>query len=362
MQNPIASPNVTTEYSVITTTANGCEIRDTIIINVQTQDMVSAGVDATICDGSVIPLSGIGNGNPIWSPAATLSDSSILNPIASPTITTDYVLTVTNDLCVLSDTVTITVADKVDISIADIEICEGETVEVALLGYAESLTFTPEDYIINVQPTVIQPDVTTTYTVIGDIPLCESDTTTFTITVNPVPDIGLLPAMRVYQNTTIAIPIDNPNATYSHTWTPATQLSCQDCFNPFFIADSTFDEMTIYVDLLTDDGCAFTDSILVTLAEGCNKLVALPTAFTPNDDGQNDIFRVRPIGVSDIETFQVFNRWGEKLFETSLLNEGWDGTKNGVKVPQGTYVYYVEAVCPLTGETEIIKGDVFVHY
>ena len=142
----------------------------------------------------------------------------------------------------------------------------------------------------------------------------------------------------------------------------ANQLNCSDCFNPFFIADSTFDELTIYVDLLTNEGCAFTDSIVVTLAAGCDKLVVLPTAFTPNDDGQNDVLSVRPIGVSDIETFQVFNRWGEKLFETSLLSEPWDGTKNGVKVPQGTYVYYVQVVCPLTGETEVVKGDVFVHY
>jgi gliding motility-associated-like protein len=361
--NPIASPLLTTTYAVEVTTPNGCIIRDTLIVNVQTPDMINAGDDVTICIGTAIPLEGVGIGTVTWSPAATLSNANILNPTASPIVTTDYILTVQNDLCIQTDTVTITIADKVDINIADLDICEGETVEIDVQGYADSYIYTPENGVLTVNPTLIQPTETTTYTVIGSIPSCESDTTVFTITVNPIPDIGLLPSMVVFKNSTTPLPIDYPNARYMHTWTPSTQLSCPDCFDPFFIADTTFEAMTIYVDLLTQDGCSFTDSIVVTLTENCgSNMVQLPSAFTPNGDGQNDIFRVRALGLADIEIFRVYNRWGEQMFSTSLINEGWDGTYKGQPVEQGVYSYYVQAICPLTGDILTFKGDVFLHF
>jgi gliding motility-associated-like protein len=169
--------------------------------------------------------------------------------------------------------------------------------------------------------------------------------------------------MVVFKNSTTPLPIDYPNARYMHTWTPSTQLSCPDCFDPFFIADTTFEAMTIYVDLLTQDGCSFTDSIVVTLTENCgSNMVQLPSAFTPNGDGQNDIFRVRALGLADIEIFRVYNRWGEQMFSTSLINEGWDGTYKGQPVEQGVYSYYVQAICPLTGDILTFKGDVFLHF
>jgi gliding motility-associated-like protein len=201
------------------------------------------------------------------------------------------------------------------------------------------------------------------YMVIGTVPSCEADTAIFTITVNPTPDIGLLPQMTVFNGTTTPLPIDNPNSQYMHTWTPSTYLSCADCFDPSITIDPTFDPTTIYVDILTDEGCAFSDSILVMLGERCgDDLAQLPTAFTPNDDGNNDIFRVRGVGISDVEIFRVYNRWGEKLFETTNINEGWDGTYKGEKVEQGTYMYYVQVICPLTKEVLTIKGDVFLHF
>ena len=361
--NPVASPTETTTYAVEVTTASGCTIHDTITINVQTPEMIDAGEDATICDGTTIQLNGSAVGNFAWISASSLSDTTILNPIASPLVTTDYILTVQNDLCIQQDTVRIVVADKVDITVEDIEICEGETAEVDIVGYAETITLLPDSGIINTNPLLIRPTETAMYMVIGTVSSCEADTAIFTITVNPTPDIGLLPQMTVFNGTTTPLPIDNPNSQYMHTWTPSTYLSCADCFDPSITIDPTFEPTTIYVDVLTDEGCAFSDSILVMLGERCgDDLAQLPTAFTPNDDGNNDIFRVRGVGISDVEIFRVYNRWGEKLFETTNINEGWDGTYKGEKVEQGTYMYYVQVICPLTKEVLTIKGDVFLHF
>ena len=68
----------------------------------------------------------------------------------------------------------------------------------------------------------------------------------------------------------------------------------------------------------------------------------VPSAFTPNNDGDNDIFLPVFNSVdSKRYNFKVFNRWGELLFETTDINEGWDGSHKGQKVPQGIYIWKV---------------------
>ena len=93
--------------------------------------------------------------------------------------------------------------------------------------------------------------------------------------------------------------------------------------------------------------------------------VYIPNIFSPNNDGQNDIFRIRGAGIAEIKTFIVYNRWGEEVFQcrtstglSMTLEEcGWDGTYHGKDAPVGVYVYYVEAVL-LNGETVVKWGNV----
>ena len=91
------------------------------------------------------------------------------------------------------------------------------------------------------------------------------------------------------------------------------------------------------------------DSILVTIAD-CSYGVEMPSVFTPNSDGSNDLFR--PIilqGVSNL-SFRVYNRWGQEAFHTTQLEAGWDGrTPSGEQVPAGTYFW--------TLETTAIRGS-----
>jgi gliding motility-associated-like protein len=80
---------------------------------------------------------------------------------------------------------------------------------------------------------------------------------------------------------------------------------------------------------------------LRTLAKDCSVDLFLPTAFTPNGDGQNDIFRLRTPNGQELLEFRVFNRWGEEVFFTKNLSQGWDGTYRGAPAPAGSYVYFV---------------------
>ena len=85
--------------------------------------------------------------------------------------------------------------------------------------------------------------------------------------------------------------------------------------------------------------------------------VYIPNVFSPDGNGQNDVFRIRGAAISEIKQFLIYNRWGEKVFETNDYNIGWDGVYRGKPAPQAVYTYYVEAVL-INGETVIRKGNV----
>lgn len=72
--------------------------------------------------------------------------------------------------------------------------------------------------------------------------------------------------------------------------------------------------------------------------------VFVPTAFTPNGDGLNDLLRPIGAGIREIEYFGIYNRWGQLLFSTRQNGKGWDGRMNGTLQASGTYVWQVQAV------------------
>jgi gliding motility-associated-like protein len=118
-------------------------------------------------------------------------------------------------------------------------------------------------------------------------------------------------------------------------WEPALGLSNDNTFNVNAAPINT----TIYY-LTVDNGtCKATDSLIVT-AE-CSSIY-VPSGFTPNNDGVNDIFKANGIDVKDF-SLMVFNRWGEKIFQTQDINLGWDGTYRGNPAPFGMYIWVLEA-------------------
>ncbi len=101
------------------------------------------------------------------------------------------------------------------------------------------------------------------------------------------------------------------------------------------------------------------DSVLAVVAydDCCKPFV--PNAFTPNGDGLNDIFRVRFKGDMILEEFSVYNRFGTRVYYTTIIDQGWDGNWNSVPQELGTYFYYIKAICGNKGDHEIeLKGDV----
>jgi gliding motility-associated-like protein len=87
------------------------------------------------------------------------------------------------------------------------------------------------------------------------------------------------------------------------------------------------------------NGCAATDTATVTVKTDCPQVLFFPNAFTPNGDSRNDVFR--PYAGAPLEKYSllVYNRWGQKIFESHNASAGWDGTFNHSPLPPGTFVY-----------------------
>ena len=114
------------------------------------------------------------------------------------------------------------------------------------------------------------------------------------------------------------------------------------------------------------EGCTAEDNIDIRIDE--DRTLYTPNAFTPNGDGNNDIFRIR-VGehqeflLSEISTFNVLDRWGNVLFKQENFhpfydpNIGWDGTIEGVKAPTDIYIYWAELIY-CDGQKEIIEGPI----
>jgi gliding motility-associated-like protein len=107
--------------------------------------------------------------------------------------------------------------------------------------------------------------------------------------------------------------------------------------------------------VMDEIGCKAYDTVKIRVFKGPTFYV--PTAFTPNGDEINDIFRPTAIGISSLDYFRVYNRYGEMVYETHDLNKGWDGTYKGVKQNIGNYVWTIKGI-DRRGELKVMKGFV----
>jgi len=142
----------------------------------------------------------------------------------------------------------------------------------------------------------------------------------------------------------------NFNGVPTFSWSPATGLNNAQSWNPTAILQN---DVTYIVTLTTPQGCQAKDSVSVIVFKG--SAVYVPTGFTPNGDGRNDLLRGLYVGIKKVHYFRIYNRWGEQIFSTSSLSEGWDGTIRGVKQQTGTYVWMLKAE-DLAGKIYEMKG------
>ena len=135
-------------------------------------------------------------------------------------------------------------------------------------------------------------------------------------------------------------------------WFPAAGLSDPTILNP--IATLQRDAMYILT-AYSPVGCVNVDTVKIKVYKGPDFYV--PNAFTPNDDQKNDRLRCLAVGMSMIDFFKIYNRYGQLVYSSALYQPGWDGTIGGVKQPSGTYVWMARGK-DATGKIYLKKGTV----
>jgi gliding motility-associated-like protein len=348
--------------TLVITDGFGCH--DTLRKQVQVYPLpvLSTGGDTTICAGDHAPIWAMGAISYTWTPANSLSCSFCQYPIASPGQTTLYFVKGTDARgCNNTDTVRIKTKTHIKTYVGPgAAICYGESVQLSDSG-ALSYTWFPSTGLSNgnVSHPLATPYANTTYMAIGQTASCTPDTNYVSITIYPLPSVNAGSDKTILDGASAQIEATG-SGVQTFSWSPAEGLSCLACSDPLASPHYT----TQYTVTVTSRyGCQ--DSGKVTIHVLCdNSQVFVPNSFTPNGDGQNDVFYPRGVGLKEIASFRIYDRWGEMLFEKThiQLNDeanAWDGTYKGNRPRPDVYVYVITGVCE-TGEQMVWKGDVTI--
>lgn len=276
--NPIASPAITTTYTITGTNAAGCPGTGTITVNVNPQANVSGGSNVAICQGSNTQLQASGAATYSWSPATGLSSTTIANPVASPTVTTTYTV-IGTDASGCADTaqVTVTVNTLPTVTATGAQtICPGLSAQLQAAG-ASTYVWTPAAGLSSttISNPIASPTATTTYVVTGTDANGCTDTAAVTITLYPQPTVSAGNNTAVCLGSGVQLAATGGT---TYTWSPAATLSCALCANPIATPTAT----TVYTLVGTDgNGCNDTATVTVsvnqlpTVSAGLNDTICL---------------------------------------------------------------------------------------
>ncbi len=313
------TPNVNTQYKVTAQKFAGCTVTDSIIVDVLSSPSIVLIADTSLCSGdSLLIQAPTGFSHYTWSTGDTINSIYVKNK-GSYSLQAVY-----NNGCVSADTMKI--LSIYGLPLPDLDnnpvICSGSTRQLTTIQ-----AFT--NYLWNDGSTgkMITVNSTGIYWVrVEDQQGCYGSDT---VDIN---SIGALPANFLAADTVICqfqkMTI-SPNGSFQqYVWNDHSTGSSLNISGPG----------TYWLEVTDDNGCVGTDSIQV-IQKQCSIGVYVPNAFTPDHNGINEIFRPIVMGNVISMDFQVFNRWGQKVFETHVPGQGWDGNLGGEPSVADTYVW-----------------------
>lgn len=335
---PVATPAQTTVYTVEVSTAAGCSDTASVEVFVATPASIGIPNDTAVCPGESVTLNIIGGVTYDWEPKVDITNANTANPTITPTQPRTYTVNIVdNNGCDIQGTVDVGIYTPADPLAGTAQtICVGDSVT---LSAQNGLTYnwTPATSIID--PTVSNPTAvpaqTTTFTVeIVDANNCVN-TDEVTINVQPLPAVDAGPDMAIYEDSRAVL---QASGAQTYLWSPNVWIEDTASASTIIFPE---DSIMYYV-LGTDAfGCQNTDSVYVRVLPKPKFYV--PNAFSPDGDGQNDLFIISYYQNFNLNSFKIFNRWGQLVFETDDVDQGWDGrTPGGEPLPMGTYIFRIE--------------------
>jgi gliding motility-associated-like protein len=342
------NPTENTTYSVTVSSGSSCADSATISIIVNQLPTINAGNDSSICEGGSITLTATGGIEYIWSNG---DNENTIN--VQPLNTTTYTVTATdNNGCSNTSTITISVQQKpanLDI-ISTAETCPGSndgSITInnnsANIQYSiNNVNFQDDNIFENLSPN--------NYTIYIKDSNCTFSENVIISEAEPV-NLNVDSIIELEKGNTITINITLTSPDYTVNITPSIGLSCNDCLIPNV---SDLEENTTYVVTATNGNCVYTDTFTVIILE--KEFIIFPSAFTPNNDNLNDIFKPSFSGIINNYSLKIYNRWGEELFQSNSISLGWDGTYKGKNQPLETYIWYC-TYKDFRNEEKLIKGN-----
>ncbi len=244
----------------------------------------------------------------------------------------------------------------------DVTVCFGQPVQLNGSG-GVTYFWSPPTYLSNANvfnpiATIPNAGVYKYVLSVGGIGGCTSAATdTMAITV--------LAPLKVFAGNDTSIAINQPlqlnaidvnNVGFSsYLWSPPTGLSNSFIKNPIANFNFSTNSFTYTITAKNAQGCVAKDDINIKVFAAADMFV--PTAFTPNGDGLNDIFKPILVGIKELKYFNVYNRYGQMVYTTNVEGRGWDGIINGTGQNTGTFVWMAQAI-DYKGNTITKKGYV----
>ena len=373
--NPTVTLTEDQTYTVTITDFQGidtCFSIETVQVNVNPLIGLFAAGDTLLCAEETVNISA-GSAEAAEYEWATDPDFSnifatgAVVPVTPVGTETYYVRATDNLGCIEEDAVTIS-SFPLDFTVEGSRVlCFGERLTLNAENNADDQTvtyqWTPAENIISGADSPnpeVNPDTTTVFylEITNQIGCTAVDSTQvivedvgFDLFASATPDTILFGSGETSQLLTV----ENPD--YKYDWQPEFSLDDSEVFDPI----ASPEETTMYtVEVTGELGCVEERSVEVVVIDlECREpFVFIPNAFTPNGDGENDMLFVRGSNIDEV-FLTVYNRWGEKMFETNDKNVGWDGRYKGEQLPPDVYGYYMQVKC-FNGMEYFKKGNVSI--
>ena len=362
----LASPNSDVIYNVMGTDLNNCKdsIDFQLIVGVPPTVSISP-VSAVICEGESITLSVDGATNYVWYPDATLSSNIGVSVVSTPLITTNYEV-IGTDLIGCEDTSNIVVS-VIPLPTASIVsgggvVCSGDSaaIVVNLTGNPNwNITYSVNGSVSSVSsstsPVIIYSNLEGTYTIpfISDANGCTNVGTgseLVDVINTPQANVDFSPENPNMLNPEVSF-INNSIFSNSYLWLFGDNSPNSTEFEPTHVYEL---DDTYQILLLAENGPC-TDTAFVVVTVDPYYALYVPNTFTPNDDGRNDDFEPKGVGIKEFEIY-IFNRWGEEVFHSIDIDVCWDG---GKAVPS-SYSYVISVVDKM-GEFHRKTGNILIE-
>lgn len=334
----------------IGTSSNGCSNTANRTIQVYPLPIVAIQADSVVCFGSSQSIKASGAQSYSWAPAKYLSCANCAAPVSKPDSAIQYRVTGTSAQgCISSNSVSFRLKYPFKMAYSKPDtLCAGSSVHLKASG-TEKYTWYPASGLDNSNSPspVASPGNSTRYMVIGsDSKGCFKDTAYVPVKVYPIPAVKAGTAQTISVGRQIQITPEISSDVTDVSWAPLTG-----------IIDRKYPSITVMpmqsleytVKVKNPGGCTAEDKVAVYVL--CNNAnIFVPNTFSPNGDGNNDIFYPRGSGVFKILNIKVFSRWGEVVFEKSNFNAndvsaGWNGIYKGKQLPADVFVYIMQVQC-----------------